>query len=73
MKRYSILLMLLFLFFTTVIHAQVGPPDAGGAPPPDAPGSGPNGGNVNDVSITAFLWLLGFAGVLLGFKSSKRK
>ncbi len=64
MKRYTILLMLLFLFFTTVIYAQ-GPPS-----PPDG-GGGP--GSVNDVSISVFLWLLGLAGVLLGFKSSKRK
>ena len=68
MKRYSILLMLLFLFFTTLIYAQGGPPGDSGPPAP--PG---DNGNVNDVSITAFLWLLGFAGVLLGFKSSKRK
>ena len=67
MKRYSILLMTLFLFFTTAIYAQSGGPGNGGPPAP------PGGGSVDDISITAFLWVLGLAGVLLGFKSSKRK
>ena len=40
---------------------------AQGPPPPDG-GGGP--GNVNDVSITPFLWILALAGAYLGVKKA---
>ena len=41
-----------------------GPPGSGGPPSP------PGNGDVNDVSITSFLWLLALAGAYLGFKKA---
>ena len=57
------LLLILALVSTNCLLAQGGPPS-----PPDG-GGGP--GNVNDVSITSFLWILALAGAYLGFKKAK--
>ena len=64
------LLLILALVSTNCLLAQVGPPGNGGPPSPPGPGnSGP--GNVNDVSITTFLWVLALAGAYLGFRKTK--
>ena len=62
-KSVFILLFVLILISTEVAIAQ-------DPPPPPGPGdSGP--GNVDDISITTFLWILTLAGAYLGFKKVK--
>ena len=62
-KCVFILLLILIVISTEMVVAQDPPP------PPDSGGSGP--GNVDDISITTFLWILALAGAYLGFKKAK--
>jgi len=64
-KRKAFTLVFILIFLSTSMLMAQDPP-----PPPDGGGdSGP--GNVDDISITAFLWVLGLAGAYLGFNKSK--
>ena len=62
-KSVCFLSLILILVSITMAIAQ-DPPQ-----PPGPGGSGP--GNVDDISITSFLWILILAGAYLGFKKAK--
>ena len=64
MKKSVFILLLILIVISTQMAIAQDPP-----PPPGPGGSGP--GNVDDVSITTFLWILTLAGAYLGFKKAK--
>ena len=64
MKKSVFILLFILIVISTQMAIAQDPPD-----PPSPGDSGP--GNVDDISITTFLWILALAGTYLGFKKAK--